>query len=125
MTNIVTTISASGFAASAGGLGALIVKIPAASLGSPGPYLFTIQMNAVAAGAAADVNNVELLLGSSAVVIPFTPAAGIQEAWEVEGILDGQTAAILQTATAGPSTIVYYATLKAEFLGPYGGNRRR
>jgi hypothetical protein len=124
MTNAVTTISDSGLAAIGSAAGVAIATIAAETLGSAGPYKFTIQLNAVAAGLGADVNNVQLTLGSSSVIIPFTPATGIQEAWTAEGILDGQTAAILETATAGPSTIAYYGTLKAEFLGSSGGLRR-
>lgn len=125
MTNAVTTISNNGFAAIGSVAGVALATIPAASLGSAGPYRFTIQLSAVAAGAAADVNNVKLVLGSSSEIIPFTPASGIQGPWVVEGILDGNTAAILETATAGPSTIVYYGYIKADYLGPYGGNNRR
>ena len=124
MANTITTISKSGSAAAASAAGVTIAQISAATLGSAGPYRFTIQLVAVTAGAAADVNNVQLLLGASSVVIPFTPASGTQQQWIVEGILDGATAATLQTATAGPSTIAYYGTLKADYLGPYGGNRR-
>lgn len=122
MTNAVTSISGSGTAAIGSAAGVLIAQIAAASLGKAGSYRFTIQLIALAAGAAADVNNVQLLLGSSSVVVPLIPAAGVQPVWTVDGVLDGATAAILQTATAGPSTIAYYGVLKAEFLGAAGSN---
>jgi hypothetical protein len=123
MTNAVTSIIGEGSAASDSAAGVTVAEILAANLGAAGPYRFTIQLSAVAAGAAADVNNVELVLGSSSVIIPFTPAEGIQETVTVDGVLDGSTAAILKTATAGPSTIAYYGWIKAEYLGATGSNR--
>lgn len=122
MTNAVTSpIVASGTAASASSAGTQIAAIPAGSLGKAGPYEFTVQLTALAAGAAADVSNVVLTLGSSSVVVPFTPAAGTQAPFRVRGVLDGSTAAVLSTGS-NVSTIAYYGSLSAEYLGAIGSN---
>lgn len=121
MTNAITSIGAAGTVAATAASGAAIATIPAASLSRAGSYEFTIQMTALAAGAAADVNNVVLTLGSSTLVVPLTPAAGPQGQVKLRGVLDGSTAASLNVGGAA-TTIAYYGTIYAEYLGAGGSN---
>lgn len=121
MTNAVTSLGAVGSAVATSVAGTNIATIAAGNLGKAGPYEFYIQLTAVAAGAAADVNNVVLVLGASSIVVPFTPAAGVQAPIRLRGILDGATAANLNVGSA-TSTIAYYAVIYADYLGAVGSN---
>lgn len=123
MTNAITSPIAAPGGTSASGAAAntQITALSAGSLTRPGTYEFSIQMGAVAAGAAADFNNVLFVVGASSYPVPFTPAAGPQSPVKVKAVLDGSTGVSVTTGTA-VSTIAYYGSISAEYLGPAGSN---
>jgi hypothetical protein len=116
MTNAITSVAANGTANSGVSAGSAIASIDSSKLGRPGNYRFRIRLSALAAGAAADMNNIVLTLGSSTFVVPFVPAAGPQNEVVVNGLLDGATGVSLNTG-ANVSTIAYYGSIQAEYVG--------